>query len=103
MSDALPSDPFPPIEQLLSEWAAPAEGRKRRPRSPNGTQRERDPSHREGFGLERKGPDLLGHGGKNRAPVTLTTRNCLGCERPFESTWFGNRLCDRCREGNGFE
>lgn len=28
----------------------------------------------------------------------MTTRECLGCDRPFPSEGFHNRLCDPCRE-----
>jgi len=24
-------------------------------------------------------------------------RTCLGCRKPFDSDWCGNRLCEQCR------
>jgi hypothetical protein len=26
------------------------------------------------------------------------TRDCLKCRKPFNSVWFGNRVCDMCKE-----
>ncbi|MEA3002316.1 MAG: hypothetical protein QOH81_1104 [Sphingomonadales bacterium] len=50
------------------------------------------PSNGPNNGTERKFRDP---GGEERQTVC---RPCLRCERPFDSTGPGNRLCDGCRQ-----
>jgi len=41
------------------------------------------------------------NGRKPRPLVTVAggpaTRTCLACGRPFDSSWIGNRICERCQ------
>lgn len=40
--------------------------------------------------------DALTKNTANNAPV-VKERNFMTCTQPFESTWVGHRLCNRCR------
>jgi hypothetical protein len=35
---------------------------------------------------------------KSRATPGTKKRRCLVCKQVFESTWIGNRVCQRCRQ-----